>query len=96
MRLRWCSAIAEETGLVLVPLMAGGAPTAPPRAAARSVPTRRTDRSNQRAALHQAAEGFCRTRLVKLAFRGLRSTAALASTNTTQADQNGKSTTCCG
>ena len=56
--------------------------TAPPRAA-RSAPTRRTDRPNQRAALHQAAQRFCRTRLLKLAFRGLRSTAALASTPTT-------------
>ena len=51
---------------------------------ARSAPTRRTDRSNQRAALHQEAQIiFCRIRLLKLAFRGLRSTAALASTPTT-------------
>ena len=54
-----------------------------PSRTARSAPTRRTDRSNQRAALHQAAQRFCRTRLLKLAFRGLRSTAALASTPTT-------------
>ena len=54
----------------------------PPRAA-RSAPTRRTDRLNQRAALHQAAQIFCRFWLLKLAFRGLRSTAALASTPTT-------------
>ena len=54
-----------------------------PSRTARSAPTRRTDRSNQRAALHQAAQRFCRIRLLKLAFRGLRSTAALASTPTT-------------
>ena len=54
-----------------------------PSRKARSAPTRRTDRSNQRAALHQAAQRFCRIRLLKLAFRGLRSTAALASTPTT-------------
>ena len=54
-----------------------------PSRTARSAPTRRTDRSNQRAALHQAAQRFCRIRLLKLAFRGLCSTAALASTPTT-------------
>jgi hypothetical protein len=54
-----------------------------PSRKARSAPTRRTDRSNQRAALHQAAQRFCRIRLLKLAFRGLRSTSALASTPTT-------------
>ena len=66
-----------------VPLMAGGASRQPPAHAARSAPTRRTDRPNQRAALRQAAQRFCRTWLLKLAFRGLRSTAALASTPTT-------------
>ena len=54
-----------------------------PSRKARSAPTRRTDRSNQRAALHQAAQRFCRIRLLKLAFRGFRSTAALASTPAT-------------
>ena len=34
--------------------------TVPPHTA-RSAPTRRTDRPNQRAALHQAAQRFCRT-----------------------------------
>ena len=57
--------------------------SAAPSRTARSAPTRRTDRSNQRAALHQAAQRFCRIRLLKLAFRGLRSTAALAPTPTT-------------
>ena len=56
--------------------------TVPPRTA-RSAPTRRADRSNQRVALLQAAQRCCRIRLLKLAFRGLRSTAALASTPTT-------------
>ena len=53
-----------------------------PSRKARSAPTRRTDRSNQRAALHRAAQRFCRIRLLKLGIRGLRSTAALASTPT--------------
>ena len=69
-----------------VPLMAGGASRQPPAHAARSAPTRRTDRPNQRAALRQAAQRFCRTWLLKLAFRGLRSTAALASTPTAAND----------
>ena len=38
-----------------------------PSRKARSAPTRRTDRSNQRAALHQAAQRLCRIRLLKLA-----------------------------
>ena len=66
-----------------VPLMAGGASRQPPPRTARTAPTRRTNRSNQRAALHQAAQRFFHTRLLKLAFRGLCSTAALASTLTT-------------
>ena len=56
--------------------------TVPPRTA-RTAPTRRTDRPNQRAVLHQAAQRYFRIRLLKLAFRGLRSTATLASMPTT-------------
>ena len=70
--------------LTSVPLMAGGASRQSPHARRElRADARRTDRPNQRAALHQAAQRFCRTRFLKLAFRGLRSTAALASTPTT-------------